>query len=71
MNNVGLGEFGLTLSYGSVAVTVKKEVYNYDFVSMVSDFGGSLGLFVGFSFFALWDYIKDCAFSFHKHVKKC
>ena len=26
MNNVGLGEFGLTLSYGSVAVTVKQEV---------------------------------------------
>ena len=23
--------------------------------------GGSLGLFIGFSFFALWDIIKDCA----------
>ena len=37
------------------------QVITYDFVSMVSDIGGTLGLFVGFSFFALWDYLKDLA----------
>ena len=81
-----MGTFGLYISYGSVTVTVKKEVrirnspegnkngtrchkiimfivlqvYSYTFVSLVPDFGGTLGLFIGFSFYALWDIFKDC-----------
>ena len=31
----------------------------YDIVSLVSDIGGTLGLFVGFSFYAFWDILKD------------
>ena len=34
---------------------------SYDIVSLVSDIGGTLGLFVGFSFFAFWDILKDFA----------
>ena len=30
----------------------------YPFSSFVSDVGGALGLFVGFSFMALWDAIE-------------
>ena len=37
------------------------QVINYDIVSLVSDIGGTLGLFVGFSFFAFWDILKDLA----------
>ena len=37
------------------------QVIDYDIVSLVSDIGGTLGLFVGFSFFAFWDILKDFA----------
>ena len=56
-----VGQFGLWVTFGSVATTVEKEFYSYQFDSLVSDFGGSLGLFIGFSFFTLWDIIKDLA----------
>ena len=55
-----LGYYGLGFSFGSLATTVRREVYIYSFVSFVSEFGGSLGLFVGFSFFVFWDIAKDC-----------
>ena len=45
------GKFGLFLSYGSTDTTVRKEFYILNFVTFVSNYGGSLGLFVGFSFF--------------------
>ena len=53
------GQFGLLLSYGWTKTTILREFYIYDFQTLVSDFGGSLGLFVGFSFFLLWDFCKD------------
>ena len=53
------GRFGLLLSYGWTRTTVLREFYIYDFPTLVSDFGGSLGLFVGFSFFMLWNFCKD------------
>ena len=37
------------------------QVINYDLASLVADIGGTLGLFVGFSFFSLWDTFKDLA----------
>ena len=40
-------------------IFIVSQVYSYTFVSLVSDFGGTLGLFIGFSFYALWDFLKD------------
>ena len=45
----------------SGGILTKHQVINYDIVSLVSDIGGTLGLFVGFSFFALWDFLKNLA----------
>ena len=42
-----------------MATRVRREVYVYSILDLVSDFGGSLGLFIGFSFFSLWDTAKD------------
>ena len=39
---------------------VEKEVLLYPLLSLVSDFGGSLGLFLGFSFMTVWQEIKGC-----------
>ena len=50
--------FGLVLTYGSLTTTVLREYLIYPFDSLVSDFGGTLGLFVGFSFVMLWDVVQ-------------
>ena len=38
---------------------VKTEHLIYPISSLVAEFGGTLGLFLGFSFMALWDKIYD------------
>ena len=52
------GFYGFGLSFASVATTVRREVYIYSTLSFISDLGGSLGLFLGFSFFGLWDLFQ-------------
>ena len=42
----------------SKTVTRKKEVWIYPIESLISEFGGALGLFLGFSFMMIWDMIK-------------
>ena len=36
-------------------ILIKKEVESYSGVSLLADIGGSLGMFLGFSFITLWD----------------
>ena len=43
------------LSSASTDLTTSEEVLLYPFVSLVTDFGGALGLFLGFSFLAVLD----------------
>ena len=50
------------------ATKFRNEIQIYPFISFICDLGGSLGLFVGFSFLTLWDffdmiYIKFKEFS--------
>ena len=37
---------------------VEKESLLYNFESLVAEFGGTLGLFIGFSFMAFWDCLE-------------
>ena len=50
--------FGAVVLYGSLSTTVLREYLIYDWDSLVADFGGTLGLFVGFSFVMLWDIVE-------------
>ena len=54
-----LGHFGFGMQFGTLTTIVRKEYYIYPLLSFISDIGGSLGLFVGFSFFMVWDIMKD------------
>ena len=49
----------LMISFGSMATTVRRETCSYSSLSLVSDIGGTLGLFIGFSFFAIWEFAES------------
>ena len=44
-------------SFESDKIEVLKEVEAYPALSLVADVGGVLGLFIGFNFLMLWDWI--------------
>ena len=43
--------------FGSSTVTVLREEEAYSLLSLVSDCGGLLGLFIGFNFLMFWDSV--------------
>jgi hypothetical protein len=50
-----------TVSFWAVSndTKVERELLVYPVTSLVAEFGGTLGLFLGFSFMALWDGLKN------------
>ena len=48
-------KFGFQLKFAKTEIILEKETLLYEFESFVSEFGGALGLFLGFSFSASWD----------------
>ena len=55
--------FSLTLVTTDVMVETEALVYN--FLTLVSNFGGTLRLFLGFSFFMLWDFVSYVCIACH------
>ena len=43
--------------YTTDTIEVLKEEEAYSFASLVADIGGVLGLFIGFNFLMIWDWI--------------
>ena len=53
-------------SFASSTVTVQKEVESYSIQSLVADYGGFLGLSVGFNFLMIW----ECVFNLIERIRK-
>ena len=51
------GEEGLVYGFSSSKVIVSKEGLVYPQLSFLAEVGGSLGLFIGFSFLGLYDHL--------------
>ena len=43
--------------FSGQTVLIEKEVLDYPFITLLADFGGVLGLFIGFNFLMIWDII--------------
>ena len=43
--------------FASNLVEVEKEEEAFPFISLVADCGGILGLFIGFNFLMIWDWV--------------
>ena len=43
------------ISFSTSMERVMEEVYDYPVFSFIAEFGGALGLFLGFSFMMFWD----------------
>ena len=49
-------------------LTVKTEAYLYDERSLLAESGGALGLFLGFSFYMLWQIFEPIVSSLKKAI---
>ena len=52
-----IGGVGVAIGFSSNRLTVKEEKYVYPLESFVAEFGGCLGLFLGFSFLGTFEFI--------------
>ena len=48
-------DYGLGVSYSTTEILVQEEQWVYPAVSFLAEFGGALGMFLGFSFMMFWD----------------
>ena len=62
-------ETQLILKNTSPYLMVETEALVYTIESLVAEFGGTLGLFLGFSFMTFWDVVEFAVGIFQKIVK--
>ena len=48
----------MSFGFSSNSMSVSEEVYIYPITSFLAEAGGALGLFLGFNFMMVWDFIE-------------
>ena len=61
---------GIMFGYSSNSLTLKEETLLYPFESFLAELGGSLGLFLGFSFLTLWEIVLKLPRVFSNFCRK-
>ena len=56
-SSVAPNQTNLSIMFSTSNVILEREEKAFSFRSFVADVGGVLGLFIGFSFISLWDFI--------------
>ena len=54
-----VGEHGIFFRFVDREVVIEKEMTSYSALSFLADIGGSLGMFLGFSFLMVWDGVAE------------
>ena len=61
----------LVLAYAGNSIKVQREEEAYSLLSLVADVGGGLGLFIGFNFIMLWDWMISVMILASPKVQNC
>ena len=61
---------GIRVLLSSSKVKKRTEDFIYPLISFVAEFGGSLGLFLGFSFIMIWDAMASKLIAFFSYISK-
>ena len=62
--------FGVQLSFAKTEASEEREALVFEFISFVSEGGGALGLFLGFSFLSGWDLLESVLALTYRQSKK-
>ena len=61
----------LVIAYAGNSIEVQREEEVYSLLSLVADVGGVLGLFIGFNFIMLWDWMISVMILTSPKVQNC
>ena len=64
------GEYGFMFGFSTTTLTIKEETLLYPFQSFLAEAGGSLGLFLGFSFLNVWNLFLTSWIKIWKAINK-
>ena len=62
--------FVLGIMPSTTEVTIETETVVFPWTSLLAEFGGTLGLFIGFSFMTIWDCLVDLWFMIQNRLGK-
>ena len=61
----------LVVAYAGNSIEVQREEEAYSLLSLVADVGGVLGLFIGFNFIMIWDWMISVMILASPKVQNC